>query len=101
MYQDIDLYAKYISKVFYLMQKRISTEMDRFLETAYFTCLLMILLQFLLVMIGVGFWVWFYKKKKREFAGLYGHVIVYPNKIIIKNKQVMKQIEEGLVIKDY
>ncbi len=65
MYQDIDLYVEYISKVFYLMQKRISTEMDIFLETAYFTCLLMILLQFLLVMIGVGFWVWFYKKKKR------------------------------------
>ena len=84
-----------------MMQKRIADEMDRFLNDAYFTCLLMIFLQFLLVMVGVGFWAWFYRKKKKEFAGLYGHVIVYPNKIIIKNKQVMKQIEEGLVIKDY
>lgn len=55
----------------------------------------------MLALIGIGGWIVFYSKKKKQFTKLYGHVILYPNKIIIKNKQVMKQIEDGLVIKDY
>jgi hypothetical protein len=66
--------------------------MGNFLETAYVTCLLTIVFQIVFIIVGMVVWAYFYVLKTREFVGLYGHVMLFPGRIVKKNKKVMKDI---------